>query len=119
MSGIRAALYLWSIYVGIGVVLTAPVVFLTRRRVEWQWWDLAGFILPFWVWMWLMTNSSRPKSLANLGEIGNLLIALAAVAVARALLGRRRGAVVAGVVGQVILVILAGMTYLLTPMLPE
>ena len=119
MSGVSAALYFWVVYMVVGVVLTAPFVFLARRRVVWKWWELGAFVLPFWIWMALMAKGEQPKSLSNLGEVGNLLIALVVPAVVRVVVGRRRPALGLAVSGQAALCAVAALTYFLTPMLPE
>jgi hypothetical protein len=111
--------YFWLMYASIGVILTAPFVFFARRRVEWQWWELGAYVLPFWIWAALVVTGSQPKSLANLGEVGNLLIALVVLAIVRVAVGRHRAATSLAVFGQAALCGAAALTYFLTPVLPE
>jgi hypothetical protein len=67
----------------------------------------------------LIAKGGQPKSIANLGEIGNLLIALVVLVGVRVVLGRHRAAVGLAMFGQVALCVVAALTYFLTPMLPE
>jgi hypothetical protein len=106
-------------YVAIGVILTGPFIFFARKRVEWRWWELGAYVLPFWIWVGLIAKGGQPKSIANLGEIGNLLIALVVLVGVRVVLGRHRAAVGLAMFGQVALCVVAALTYFLTPMLPE
>jgi len=68
MSTITPMLFAWFIHALIAVVVVSPAVFLTKRRVQWQAFELLAFILPFGVWMGLMFSnlSTGAKSLSNL-----------------------------------------------------
>jgi hypothetical protein len=68
MEELGLMLLLWSYHVAIAAVLSAPIIFFGRKRVEWRVWELLAGILPFAAWSVLMFSDLRTKSLANLGE---------------------------------------------------
>ena len=111
--------HIYGVFLGVALVLTLPIVVISRRRVTWRRWEVAAYVLPFWSWFWLTASGGRPKSLANLGEIGDLLVALPIVALVRVAIGRRRHEGVVAVLGQLSLVAVGVITYFATPMLPE
>ena len=49
-----AMLWIWGVHSVIGAVLSAPIVFLGRKRAQWCLLDLLVFLLPFSVWGALM-----------------------------------------------------------------
>src|SRR5882762_3471342 len=81
----------WLIYLLIAGVLAAPIIFLGRRRVHWNWWETLAFIVPFSIWMGLMLSefSTGRKSLANLGEFVYISFAVPIAAFVRVALGSR------------------------------
>lgn len=108
--------FAWSLQTIVGAVLTAPVVFLTRRKAHWSTWELLAFVLPFLVWTGLMFSdlSTGRKSLANLIEPAILGIAIGVAALIRAISGPRFAwGLIAG------LCIIAAGIFFLVPPLPE
>lgn len=66
---VRIFAELWFFYVGVAALTAAPLFFVTRKRVEWCWWELLVLFLPFIVWRHLMFSGfAGGKSLANLGS---------------------------------------------------
>jgi hypothetical protein len=111
----------WLIYALIAGALSAPIVFLGRRRVHWIWWETLVFIVPFSIWMGLMLSelSTGRKSLANLGEFVFISFAVPIAALVRVALGSKvRERVCAG--GLLAFVCLTAVgVFWLTPMVPE
>lgn len=67
MTSIPYILTAWLIHVVVAAVVVSPVVFLTQRRVHWQWWELLAVVIPFGVWAAMMFSdmSAGSKSLSN------------------------------------------------------
>ena len=85
MDDLIAIASLWLAHVVIAGVVVVPVVWFTRRRVQWRWWQLAVFIVPFGVWFALLYAGWRPKTLANLGECFMISGAIVVAAIAQGL----------------------------------
>lgn len=111
--------YLWLVHVVITGPVVAPLVWLTRRRVQWHVWELAVFIVPFGVWFALMETGLRSKTLANLGECFMISAAIGVAAVAQALFSRRPSNRIVPAVLITAVIAAAVATYLLTPTWPE
>ena len=121
MHEFGAMVWIWTMHAVIGAVLCAPIVFFGRRRVQWQWWELAAFIVPFLVWSALMFSelSTGRKSLSNLAEPFFLSAALPLAAIARVMIGSRvRERATAGGVLVALCVLAAGVFFVI-PSLPE
>jgi hypothetical protein len=58
----------WLLYLVPLLVVTVPVWFYGRRRVQWNRWDFAIILMPFAVWTALMIANDTGKSLSNLVE---------------------------------------------------
>jgi hypothetical protein len=68
--------YLWFCFLVIAGILSSPLILLGRKRAQWQWWELAVFVVPYWAWAVCMVVNSCDKSLAN-GFLEMIYIALA------------------------------------------
>ena len=111
--------YLWLVHVVVTSPVVAPLVWLTRRRVQWHVWELAVFIVPYGVWFGLMNAGLRPKTLANLGESFYISAAIVVAAIAQALFSRTFGNRIVPAVVMTAVIAAAVAAYLLTPMWPE
>jgi hypothetical protein len=112
----------WLIHFGIAALLTGPIVFLGRRRVRWQPWELSAFVVPFAVWALLMVSdhSTGKKSLSNLfGEPIYFSIAIPMAAAIRILLGSsmRETQFAGGLIFG--LCVLTAVVFFVVPSLPE
>ena len=112
-------LYIWLRLTAITALLTAPIAFFGRRRVLWRSWELSAFVLPYVFWLWLDSTYHLPKSLANIGELGVILISVPIAASTRVLLGSRILRLPVAIILQVLLLVVIGWEYFSTPMLPE
>lgn len=86
MSTIPFILIAWVIHAVVALVVVSPIVFLARKRVHWQPWELLAVVIPFSIWFGLMISdlSTGFKSLSNLViEPGILALTLALGALAR------------------------------------
>ena len=112
-------LWIWGIHSLIGAVLSAPIVLLGHKRVNWGLLDLLAFLLPFAVWGALMNLSGQGKSLANLAEPFFFGLAIPVAALVRVILGphAQERACTISLIGLLILV--AASVYWWTPALPE
>jgi hypothetical protein len=62
-------LWLWLLHAVFGAILSLPIIYFGRKRINFHRWELLIFIIPFSAWAILMsTDLSLGKSLANLGE---------------------------------------------------
>jgi hypothetical protein len=88
---IVAVLVIWLIHAGIALILSAPVLFFGRRRVQWRRWELLVVILPFTAWLLLMASqfSVGRKGVANIEEAFILALGVPIVAVLRVVIGDR------------------------------
>jgi hypothetical protein len=111
--------YIWAMLTWPMVVVVAPLIYFSRRRVAWRWWEAAAFVLPYAVWIALHSYVCLPKSLANLVELVGLLVALPCAAVLRIILARRLPQLPVAVVLQVLLILVLVFAYFTTPALPE
>lgn len=120
-QAIFAWLWIWFIHAVVAAVLTAPIVFLSYRRVAWQKWELLAFVLPFGTWTALMFSelSTGTKSMSNLLEPFCLPPAIAVAALVRAILGNRVSERICAVVLITALCLLAVAVFFVVPPLPE
>ncbi|MBN8458101.1 MAG: hypothetical protein J0M04_09695 [Verrucomicrobia bacterium] len=92
MTSIPYILIAWVIHAVVAAVVVSPVVFLTRQRVRWQWWELFAVVIPFGVWAAMMCSdmSTGSKTLSNFViEPCVLSLALAFGALARVSMSAR------------------------------
>ncbi|MEX0713406.1 MAG: hypothetical protein WD278_13705 [Pirellulales bacterium] len=111
--------WLWFVHAAIAVVLSAPVVFLARRRVRWVLYDLLALIAPFIVWAVLMAHGPAGKSLANFGEAFYLGLVVPLALLLRASFGRREPVQRYSLLMTSLLCLAAVAIFFLTPSLPE
>jgi hypothetical protein len=112
-------LWLWCIHLGIGAVLSAPVVVWGIGRVHWSLLDLLAFLLPFALWFALSQHFPIGKSLANFAEPLYFSFAIPVAALARIVVGARVPERACSVALVVLLCFVASGVYVWTPALPE
>jgi hypothetical protein len=112
---------IWSIHAVIGMALSAPVLFLGRKRIGLAFWMLLALVIPFCIWILLMFSplSIGRKSLANMGEVAYVSFAMPALALFRVALGKRISERIYAVSFITILCGIAVAVFFLVPMLPE
>ena len=110
---------LWAAHAALALVIVAPLVWLTRRRVQWHWWEFLALLLPFTIWWALMSTTLRPKSIANLGECGYISVGIVAAAVVRAILGKHGDRRLVPIMLLLGVVAASIGTYFFTPPWPE
>jgi hypothetical protein len=116
---LAVALVLWTVSTTIAAILSAPLVWLGRRRVHWHSWEGLAFVLPFAVWCALSFLNVRVKTLSNLVEPILISLAIPVAAGLRLIVGRRHsGAFVASHL-IALLCIVAAAVYFFMPALPE
>jgi len=120
MGEFIATLWIWLIHAVIAGVLSAPVVFFGREKVDWRYWELLVLILPFGVWCLLMfSNLSTGKSLANLSEPFYFAFAVPVAAIVRLAVGSQiPQQLCAAFLVAAICVVAAGVFFIVPP-LPE
>ena len=84
-----------------------------------QWWEAAAFLLPYVAYLLLNNYFHLPKSLANLGELGVILVGVPFAALVRIALARRAPQLPVAVILQLVLIAAPVYEYFTTPMLPE
>jgi hypothetical protein len=119
MDDLLAIAYLWLAHVLITSPVVAPLVWFTRRRVQWHVWESAVFVAPFGVWLALIYFGSQPKSLANLAECYIISCAIAVAALVQALFGKLPGNRLLPVALMTTVIAAGVAAYFLTPVLPE
>jgi hypothetical protein len=81
---------LWALQAVIALVLSAPLVFLGRKRVHWKLWEMSALVCPYATWLVLFLSRLVPSY--ELNAIGDsLLIGLSVpvAAVLRVVIGAR------------------------------
>ena len=111
----------WLIQASIALVLSAPVIYFSRKRIHWRRSELAVLIIPFLVWLVLGgVIGFLPKSLANafiepvIISITVPMVALIRVAVGTRISEKMCSASLIGVV-----TVVAVSVYFIVPCLPE
>jgi hypothetical protein len=109
----------WFVYAAIAASLTAPIVFLGRKRIFWETWEFLALVIPYFVWLGLMLSDFKPKSLSNLVEPILIGFAVPVLALLRVSLSRKMDErlLAAGLI--TILSLVAVAVYWVVPCLPE
>jgi glycopeptide antibiotics resistance protein len=113
------AAHLWLAQAIVATVLTAPIAYFGRLRTSWRWWETLALVIPFSIWLLLMSYGHLPKSLSNVGEVGNIALAIPLVALVRVALARRFSQAIAAPILFGLLCFVPVATYFFTPLLPE
>lgn len=121
MKEFGAVLWIWLVHAAIAALLSAPVVFLGRKRVHWHAWELLTLIAPFIVWCLLMFSplSTAKKSMANLGEPFYFALAVPVVALARVAIGSQVSEDISAGILMAVMCGVAASVFFLVPSLPE
>lgn len=101
------------------LVLTLPVVFVTWKRGNWWILDFFAICLPGPLWVLLVDEWGRGKSLSNLVELPVLAVLVAAAALGRGLAGRRYSRLGASVLFLVSTLLLTLVGVFFVPGFPE
>jgi hypothetical protein len=111
----------WLIHAGIAGILSAPIVYFSRKRIHWHRRELLVLIIPFGIWFVLSGFTGiRPKSLANAAfEPAIFGFAVPIVALVRVVIGPRVSESVwfPILIGAVSVVAVS--VYFAVPLLPE
>jgi hypothetical protein len=54
MEAVGTLFLIWSAHAVIGTALAGPVLYLGRKRIGWDNWELLALIIPFCVWVVLL-----------------------------------------------------------------
>lgn len=121
MEMIGGVLLLWLMHAGIAAGLTAPVVYLGRRRANWRSWELLATVLPFCVWLALMFSefSTGWKTMSNLVEPLYFSLAVPVAAMVRVIVGTRIDERICAAILMVALCLIATAVFFFVPGLPE
>jgi|WetSurMetagenome_2_1015567.scaffolds.fasta_scaffold99918_2 hypothetical protein len=68
LNWIGIIFFLWLFYLVPSIFIAGPVMFFTRKRVEWNLWDFAMFILPYSIWIFLIIAHGKGKGIGNMLE---------------------------------------------------
>ena len=118
----EAAFFLLRIWLGqvaIAALLCLPIMFLGRRRVHWRKWEVAAFVVPFWIWGVLMLINGNGKTLANLQEAVVITLAIPLAALVRVAIGDKGHRLFYPVLALLLLCALSAGLYFFVPGLPE
>ena len=121
MEEFGAMLWIWLVHAVVASVLSAPIIFVARKRVHWRAWEALVLILPFLIWCLLMFSdlSTGKKTLANLGEPFYFALAVPVAAIIRATSGSRVPERVCAVSLIVLVSVIAAVVFFIVPPLPE
>ena len=120
MEIIPFILVTWLIRAGIAAVLSAPIIYFSRKRIHWHKGELAVLVIPFLIWILCGFIGVLPKSLSNAFiEPAMISVAVPIAALARVALGARISEKVCSIslIGAVTVVAIC--LYFIVPCLPE
>src|SRR4051812_40522710 len=112
---------IWAWHALFGFALSAPILFLGRKRIGWSRWLLLAFIIPFCVWLGLMLSplANDRKSLSNLGEPVYISFTMPLLALVRVALGKKVPERLYAITLLTVLSALAAALFFFVPMKPE
>ncbi|MBM3494037.1 MAG: hypothetical protein FJX72_06920 [Armatimonadetes bacterium] len=121
MMGLHTLFMVAGLLGAIGALFAAPILWLGRRRIEWEAWMLLTPLVPFGVWFPLMTLTplARGKSMANLIEIVYIIPSIPLAALALVLIGKRLPGRLSAALCTLGLALAGAAVCVLTPPLPE
>ncbi len=121
MDVVNLFVAMWLGHIVIAAWAVAPMAVIGRRRADWRWWETLVFVAPYWTWAALMASplAAGHKSLANIGEAGNISFAIMIATAIRLAYGKRPHRLGLSGVLLAAVVVVAVATFLLTPLLPE
>jgi hypothetical protein len=111
--------WVWFLHFTIAAIISAPIVYFGRTRVQWSGLDVLMLILPFAVWIALMNLSSEGKSIANLIEPVFFSFAIPLAVLARLTVGNHLNQRACSISLVGFLCLIAFCVYLWSPSLPE
>jgi hypothetical protein len=110
---------IWTVQAMIMVITTGPIVFLTRKRVNWLWGEALVLVLPSALWLMLATTDFVSKSMSNICEPIYVSFATPVVAGLRALAPKWLPNKFCAISFVTILCLAAVIAYFAVPALPE
>ena len=118
--GVLLAFLLWCVHGSLAALLTLPIVYLGRKRVQWSPCDLLCFVLPFCAWLCLTLSGASGKTYINLlTEPLYLTLAIPIAAILRLIAGSSINPVIISISLTSLLVLTAlGLYWFIGP-LPE
>ncbi|HKI70531.1 MAG TPA: hypothetical protein VKA67_13155 [Verrucomicrobiae bacterium] len=121
METVGTVFLIWTAHAVIGAGLSAPILFIGRKRIGWANWELAALIIPFCVWLALMLSplSAGRKSLANIGEPVYISFAMPVLALLRVLWARRISEKVYAAIFLTALCVVAAIVFFMISLKPE
>jgi hypothetical protein len=107
-------------WVALFLIPSIPVIYFGRRRAQWQLWEVAALVLPYWSWVVCNFVDQRGKSLSNVAiELLCLAVAVPLAALLRVAIGHPRWRWIVSAVLIGALVSLAISLWAFVPWLPE
>jgi len=111
---------IWLLHAAVGATLSAPILWVGRKRIMRTRWELLALAIPFFVWLVLMLSplADGKKSFANVGEPIYISFAMPLAAIFQIFVGKslNRVAITLLVVG--LLCGVAAATFFLVPIKP-
>jgi hypothetical protein len=112
--------WIWFLHAVFGFVLSAPIAYFGRKRVDWHFLDLLVFVLPFGIWASLIFSElGNGKSMANLVEPFYFAFFIPLTVVGRVIIGRLINERLSGWSMTIVMCILAAATFFIVASLPE
>ena len=81
----------WLMHASIACVPLAFIVPLSRKRVHWQWWELLALIIPYGIFVVLMSSNFATKNPLNMFDSISIGFAIPVAALVRVAVGARIG----------------------------
>jgi hypothetical protein len=120
MEAIRLLFLMWIAQAVIGFALSAPILFLGRKRIGWAYWELLALIVPYSIWMILMLSPlATSKGVGNFMEPVYISFAMPVLALVRVAIGTKITERVYAVTFISALCVVAVAVFILVPFLGE
>src|SRR5688572_2971907 len=115
-----AVFLVWLVHAAVGATLSAPILWVGRKRIMWTRWELLALAVPFCVWLVLMLSplADGRKSFANVGEPIYISFAMPLAAVFQIVVGKSLGRVTLTLLVVGLLSGVAAATFFLVPIKP-
>jgi hypothetical protein len=112
------ALLTWPLYAVPAYILSLPIIKLGQRRAHWNKYDLTALVAPFLAWLALTLFGPIEKSMSNVVECLVIAAFVPAAALVRVAVGPRHDRA-CSLLATAALCVVALVTYMLVPRLPE
>jgi hypothetical protein len=81
--------FIWLAHAAIACILSAPIIYFSRKRVHWQRWESLALVIPFAIFSLLMLSHFVTKNALNMFDAITIGFAVPIAALVRVIVGVR------------------------------